>query len=84
MFEQELDFDPIGPGTSAWEAYEKACLAWQEYKGARLTCKSKESKRYNNQRQYMIEKLHENGADEATIEKWKTAIERDRNCMVFA
>lgn len=65
--------DPIGPGTPAWNSFDIALVAWINLPEG-LTGKARQShplyRRWRNARHYMIAKLREAGASEATIDAW--------------
>ena len=64
--------DPIGPGTPAWNYFDKALEAWQDWREARVHWKDKvpKYKRYVNCRQHMIGSLKKAKASSSEIELW--------------
>jgi len=64
-----MPFDPTGPGTPAWNTFDKAHEAW--YEGHR--------KRYYNHRHYMIQLLRGHGKTRAEIFSWTECLRETRH-----
>lgn len=62
--------DPVGPGTPAWDAFDRAQAAHAEFK---RTGELRLYKRFWNQRQYMIQLLARHNQPS---KPWITALDR--------
>lgn len=62
------EFDPIGPGTPAWEQFDKALIAYARAEHHHQSdCNYKA---YSNHRQRMITRLRAAHTSEDTIHQW--------------
>lgn len=71
-------FDPLGPGTPAWEQFDKACAAWQKYAALPRGHhdRRRANKAYFNHRAMLHFHVTKHGG---TWADWETALKAQRN-----
>ena len=71
-------FDPVGPGTPAWNQFEKALAAWTKVKdGQHYQNRDKNYKAWANHRYYMKQCLKRAGLLESEIQIWLATLKAE-------
>jgi hypothetical protein len=66
--------DPIGPGTPAWDAFDRAVEAYKRVPRGEHNKSNADYRRYANQRDYMIMLLRKHNLDESGIATWLNSL----------
>lgn len=67
-------FDPIGPGTPAWNAADNAIAAYQEWQ---ITRDKRLYKRHWNQRRAMVDAMRRHHTKDCIIQAWIAFVKRE-------
>lgn len=70
----EIDYDPVGPGTPAWNQFEKALAAYSRVPEGCHSLLNKHYKAYTNHRYQMTKYLKSIGMVESEINIWRATL----------